>query len=306
MIEEGPVEDGPYVPDPIHEKRRGSPKNKDDNNSDSSHSTHREKSDNENVNKKSPKKRSPVDNGAKKVKQQSSNNNHNKNHQDNDDENNEKQNIKIEITTIDDTTVKIGSPLTKTPKNNRSDSSNALSSPFVTEGSKYALSLNGARGDLTPHCYVQKGHSRFLITGTPNDDNLLLYLNLYRQYGVSTVVRLCEAVYDVTPLIQANILVLEMPFADGEVAPFSIIEDWLHIVDNVFAKKEQETICVHCYTGIGRAPFLVSLALIENDMEPADSIALLRTKIEGAITDMQSEYIERYRPRQKFRCCVIC
>jgi len=353
MFEEGPVEDGPYVPDPVHglsstsalynkqedsftpegiepiideirSKKQKSPKDNQDKRR-SSLTKDKEKEifttrsdfedkpqeiqDKEKLNK-TPKKRLSIDTGTPKHKKEDQPKQFEKNdNQNNKDSQNSDSDSQIEIIEIDLEKNKNNKPSdknnNKNNNNNNSLSNNPPSPPL--DAPKYAITLNNTNmSDLTPHCYIQKGHFRFLITGTPNDDNLLLYMNLYREYNVSTVVRLCEAVYDVIPLIQSNVLVLEMPFADGEVAPQSVIDDWLHIVDNVFKKKEKECICVHCYTGIGRAPFLVSLALIEGDMEAVDALHYLRSKIEGAITDMQSEYVERYRPRQKNKCCVIC
>jgi len=357
MFEEGPVEDGPYVPDPVHGLSSKSPiynkqedsftpegiepiideiRSKKQKSPKQNHNEKRRSSlqkdeifdkhpdfeeppqeirDKE-KNTKTPKKRLSIDTGTPKMKKQDEQNQEKEKNKDSQQQPQDSQDSQVEIIEIDLEKNKNNklNPSNSSNNNNNNNiksnshslSSNSPPSPSL-DAPKYAITLNNTSvTDLTPHCYVQKGHFRFLITGTPNDDNLLLYMNLYRQYNVSTVVRLCEAVYDVTPLIQSNVLVLEMPFADGEVAPQSVIDDWLHIVDNVFKKKEKECICVHCYTGIGRAPFLVSLALIEGDMEATDALHYLRTKIEGAITDMQSEYVERYRPRQKNKCCVIC
>jgi len=291
MFEEGPVEDGPYVPDPvpglssksplynkqedsftpegiepiiddIRSKKQKSPKQNQDKRRSSLQKDPiynkqldipdepQQLRDNE-KNIKLPKKRLSIDTGiSKHKKQEEENQEREKNKKDS--QNSNSSSTTVEIIEFNSEKNKYNKANNNHNHNNNNNShsyshsnnnlnslSNNPPSPSL-DAPKYAITLNNTNmADLTPHCYVQKGHFRFLITGTPNDDNLLLYMNLYRQYNVSTVVRLCEAVYDVTPLTQSNVLVLEMPFADGEVAPQSVIDDWLHIVDNVFKKKKK-------------------------------------------------------------------
>jgi protein tyrosine phosphatase type IVA len=58
-------------------------------------------------------------------------------------------------------------------------------------------------------------------------------------------------------------------------------------------------IAVHCVAGLGRAPVLVALALIEYGMKPLDAIEFIRTRRKGALNSHQIEFIDRYRRRRK-------
>jgi len=70
------------------------------------------------------------------------------------------------------------------------------------------------------------------------------------------------------------------------------------------------TIAVHCVAGLGRAPVLVCIALIEGGMSSYDAVQFVRKKRRGAINSKQLEFLERYTPRGNRRsttdmCCII-
>merc|ERR1719384_931243 len=70
------------------------------------------------------------------------------------------------------------------------------------------------------------------------------------------------------------------------------------------------TIAVHCVAGLGRAPVLVAIALIEfAKMEPVDAATFIRKHRRGAINNTQLDWLERYKRRYKMGagagCCVV-
>lgn len=133
-----------------------------------------------------------------------------------------------------------------------------------------------------------------------------------------------------------GIRVVELPFSDGEAPPDGCIQEWLKLCRDVFdsdptvnqpsatnghhapAKSidtsdgangtspqhdtvsdspNKRTIAVHCVAGLGRAPVLVAIALIEHGLAPFDAIAFIRKKRRGAINTRQLRYIESYKVR---------
>ena len=80
--------------------------------------------------------------------------------------------------------------------------------------------------------------------------------------------------------------------------------------DSVSASNiHKKTIGVHCVAGLGRAPVLVAVALIEAGLQPFEAINFIRKKRRGAINARQLKYLEGYRPKKKLRAddkCVIC
>ncbi|XP_055401676.1 protein tyrosine phosphatase type IVA 3 isoform X1 [Bubalus kerabau] len=136
-----------------------------------------------------------------------------------------------------------------------------------------------------------------------------------KKYGATTVVRVCEVTYDKAPLEKDGITVVDWPFDDGAPPPGKVVEDWLSLLKNQFCDDPGSCVAVHCVAGLGRAPVLVALALIESGMKYEDAIQFIRQKRRGAINSKQLTYLEKYRPKQRLRfkdphahktkCCIM-
>jgi len=164
----------------------------------------------------------------------------------------------------------------------------------------------------------------FLIMDAPRQTNLHLYIKECRKHGVSDIVRVCEPTYHgEIDLRNAGIELHEMAYDDGTSPSREILERWLDLVHDRFYKKKKPllgkdndkpvptsdkattpvngsfpptTIAVHCIAGLGRAPVLVAIALIEfSGMDPVDAVSLIRKHRRGAINEKQLQYLERYR-----------
>ncbi|XP_045416884.1 protein tyrosine phosphatase type IVA 3 isoform X1 [Lemur catta] len=107
----------------------------------------------------------------------------------------------------------------------------------------------------------------------------------------------------------------DWPFDDGAPPPGKVVEDWLSLLKSKFCEDPGSCVAVHCVAGLGRAPVLVALALIESGMKYEDAIQFIRQKRRGAINSKQLTYLEKYRPKQRLRfkdphthktkCCVM-
>lgn len=59
----------------------------------------------------------------------------------------------------------------------------------------------------------------------------------------------------------------------------------------------KETIAIHCAAGLGRAPVLVALALVEAGLDPVEAVGWLRALRRGAINGSQLAFLHQYQPR---------
>ncbi|XP_043295310.1 protein tyrosine phosphatase type IVA 1 isoform X2 [Cervus canadensis] len=117
---------------------------------------------------------------------------------------------------------------------------------------------------------------RFLITHNPTNATLSKFIEELKKYGVTTIVRVCEATYDTTLVEKEGIHVLDWPFDDGAPPSNQIVDDWLSLVKIKFREDPGCCIAVHCVAGLGRAPVLVALALIEGGMKYEDAVQFIR------------------------------
>ncbi|KAL0622195.1 Protein tyrosine phosphatase type IVA 1 [Plecturocebus cupreus] len=142
---------------------------------------------------------------------------------------------------------------------------------------------------------------RFLITHNPTNATLNKFIEELKKYGVTTIVRVCEATYDTTLVEKEGIRVLDWPFDDGAPPSNQIVDDWLSLVKIKFREEPGCCIAVHCVAGLGRAPVLVALALIEGGMKYEDAVQFIRQKRRGAFNSKQLLYLEKYRPKMRLR-----
>ncbi|XP_038664688.1 protein tyrosine phosphatase type IVA 3-like isoform X1 [Scyliorhinus canicula] len=148
---------------------------------------------------------------------------------------------------------------------------------------------------------VSYKHMRFLITHNPTNATLSAFIEELQKYGVTTVVRVCDATYDKSPVENDGIEVIDWPFDDGDPPPSKIVDDWLNLLKTKFTEQPGCCVAVHCVAGLGRAPVLVAVALIESGMKYEDAIQFIRQKRRGAINSKQLLYLEKYRPKMRLR-----
>ncbi|KJE95913.1 dual specificity protein phosphatase CDC14B [Capsaspora owczarzaki ATCC 30864] len=155
-----------------------------------------------------------------------------------------------------------------------------------------------------PPSYIEFAHMRFLIMDAPSDSNLPAYITELKKHEVSDVVRVCDPTYNTEPLTRNDITVHDWPFVDGEAPPSTVTDNWLNLVNQRMSPAVQKEgkhpcIAVHCVAGLGRAPVLVAIALIEAGYEAEDAIELVRSKRKGAINNKQLLFLQKYKRRSK-------
>lgn len=158
-----------------------------------------------------------------------------------------------------------------------------------------------------PPTLIEYEGLKFLIMDAPSQSNIHIYLKEMERVNVKDIVRICEPTYPREIVESSGIKVHDWVFPDGESPPSNIIEAWLTLVDSQKAAQDNSTIAVHCVAGLGRAPVLVAIALIENGMGALDAVMFIRHRRRGAINNKQLKFLENYKPRhlQKDRCIIM-
>ncbi|KYN02303.1 PREDICTED: protein tyrosine phosphatase type IVA 1 [Cyphomyrmex costatus] len=159
---------------------------------------------------------------------------------------------------------------------------------------------------------IEYKNMKFLITDRPNDQTIHTFIQELKKHNVKDVVRVCEPTYKVEELKSEGINVIDLVFDDGTFPPNEVVDEWFELLKNRFRESPDACVAVHCVAGLGRAPVLVALALIELGLKFEDAVALIREKRRGAINAKQLTFLEKYRPKsrlklkngQKNSCCI--
>ena len=97
-----------------------------------------------------------------------------------------------------------------------------------------------------------------------------------------------------------------MAYEDGQSPSEEVLTRWLALVQERFFSEENQssdasaTIAVHCVAGLGRAPVLVAIALMEfESMDAVEAVMMIRKNRRGAINEKQLRYLEGYKCRMR-------
>lgn len=150
-----------------------------------------------------------------------------------------------------------------------------------------------------------KGFS-FLITDRPSNYTIQSYIEELSKHNVTAVVRVCEPSYNQAPLKKVGIEVYDLQYEDGMYPPGYVVDDWFKLLKKHNQRDPEACVAVHCVAGLGRAPVMVALTLIELGMTYEDAVELIRTKKRGAINQKQLRFLDKYRSKNRLRKKKVC
>mmetsp|Transcript_14066 Transcript_14066/g.26334 ORF Transcript_14066/g.26334 Transcript_14066/m.26334 type:complete len:167 (-) Transcript_14066:1777-2277(-) len=158
---------------------------------------------------------------------------------------------------------------------------------------------------------IEEGNLRFLLTDTPSRHNIEEYVEILKRSKAVLVVRACEQLYDDEQFDIYNIKPINLYFR-GNSPPSHIVKQWLKIVRGIFNERNVESnpcIAVHCMSGLGRAPTLVAIALIDAGMECSAAVELIKRKRSGSLNENHIYYLKNFasnkRLHPKAACCIL-
>ncbi|KAJ3305342.1 Protein tyrosine phosphatase type IVA 1 [Kappamyces sp. JEL0829] len=150
---------------------------------------------------------------------------------------------------------------------------------------------------LHSHALIQHptylGPLSFLISDCPTADGLGEFVALQQLHSSHHIIRISKPTYDKTLLEQNGIAVHEFYFEDGSVPPQDLVDEYFALLDSIKASAAdgKAVVGIHCVSGIGRAPLLVCLALVDGGMDRLDAVEYIRKHRRGAINNKQLAWI---------------
>lgn len=148
---------------------------------------------------------------------------------------------------------------------------------------------------------IHYGNMRFLITDRPTDFTINQFIEELRKHEAKDVVRVCEPSYGTEALKSQGISVFDWEFSDGSFPPQEILNKWFDLLQERFKNEPGSCIAVHCVAGLGRAPVLVALALMEAGMKYEEAVEEIRQHRRGAINQKQLGFLEKYKSSGKLK-----
>mmetsp|Transcript_96934 Transcript_96934/g.269679 ORF Transcript_96934/g.269679 Transcript_96934/m.269679 type:complete len:170 (-) Transcript_96934:123-632(-) len=163
-------------------------------------------------------------------------------------------------------------------------------------------------GSLTGMRLVEHGKFKMIIMDAPSDANSATYVKELKALGVTDVVRTCEPTYKTERFEKEGIQVHEMTFPDGAAPPEDLIQRWNELICKTYKSKDPAgLIAVHCVAGLGRAPVMAAVALIEmTAMDPMDAVEKIRERQKGAINARQLKFLQAYKRTTKGGASCQC
>ena len=140
---------------------------------------------------------------------------------------------------------------------------------------------------------IKYEQTSFYISEAPSKSNLKIFNDQLKKHEIKHIVRLCDPTYDEIDLI-TDVKLHDLIFADGDQPPLDIIVNWLKLL-----KLNEGPILIHCMAGLGRAPTILAIGLIELKMDPFEAVKLIRYKRPGSINSNQLNFIINYKPTNK-------
>lgn len=113
---------------------------------------------------------------------------------------------------------------------------------------------------------------------TPED-----YIQVFKHFNVTRVIRLNEAKYDRQKFVRNNIDHTDLYFLDGSTPPQHIVDEFLEV-----AERENGAMAIHCKAGLGRTGTLIGLYAMKHFKFPAAAfIGWIRIARPGSILGPQ-------------------
>lgn len=149
---------------------------------------------------------------------------------------------------------------------------------------------------------IIKGKINYLLSSCPNDNEIEQYSTLLKQNNIKYLVNFSDTKYSLMNF--DNIEYRNILIEDGSIPNENQLYQWKKICNDCI--NENKNIALHCLSGMGRAPSMLCISLIEYEgYNNIDAVELVRKKRKGSINSLQLKYILNYAINKKSYCIII-
>eukprot|EP00918_Siedleckia_nematoides_P010211 GHVU01022336.1.p2 GENE.GHVU01022336.1~~GHVU01022336.1.p2 ORF type:complete len:182 (+),score=18.12 GHVU01022336.1:173-718(+) len=130
-------------------------------------------------------------------------------------------------------------------------------------------------------------------------------ITLMKEKGVSDLVRTCSTSFK-ADLEAEGINYHDLEFPDGLEPSADVVKKWLDILTT--CERSGTAAGVHCVAGLGRAPVLAAVALIEAGWNQADAVEEVKRKRPGALNKNHVRFLYEYKRKGRQgspSCCIV-
>tara|TARA_B100000524_G_scaffold222841_1_gene117610 strand:- start:135 stop:605 length:471 start_codon:yes stop_codon:yes gene_type:complete len=150
---------------------------------------------------------------------------------------------------------------------------------------------------------IIEGKIKYILSSCPDEKNIKEYSIFLKNNNVKYLVNFCEKQYSISYL-DKSIKYESLFIEDGRIPELNKLERWKELCKECI--KENKNIALHCVSGMGRAPTMLCISLIEyENYSSIESIELIREKRKGCLNSKQLHYLLNYKKNNINTGCII-
>jgi len=139
--------------------------------------------------------------------------------------------------------------------------------------------------------HIEYNNLSFYISNLPKKNQANDFFSFLKKNNINYVVRVCyESTFPDSLYLDNSIQIFNLPYADGTIPDENLVYQWLKIYNN-----QKGNVLIHCMCGLGRAPLLATIIIIEETEENFYTIIdLIRNSVKNAFNKKQLIFLNKY------------
>jgi protein tyrosine phosphatase type 4A len=150
----------------------------------------------------------------------------------------------------------------------------------------------------------------FLVLEEPTNTNFNSYIEMLKKYNIKYLISTCpiDINDELNKKLNNIVNTIDIYVDDGKFPTNDILNNWKKFLSTILKIHIlPQTIAIHCKSGLGRSPLMVTIALIElYKIKPYKAIDFVRKKNNKLLNTYQLNQIyEKYTNVTKCSCIIF-